>query len=66
MGRLALLVRFSAISSPAGVWRLPSGKHTGILTDVETKVNKKIKKFSHRVHREHGAFRQDNRIDKIY
>jgi hypothetical protein len=29
-------------SSPAGVLRLPAGKHAGILTEFQTKVNKKI------------------------
>jgi len=32
--------------SPAGVWRLPSGKHTSILTEFQTKDNKKIKKLT--------------------
>jgi hypothetical protein len=31
--------------SPTGGLRLPAGKHASILTDFQTKVNKKIKKF---------------------
>jgi len=31
-------------SSPTGGLRLPAGKHIGMLTDFQTKVNKKIKK----------------------
>ncbi|MBW8041573.1 MAG: hypothetical protein FVQ85_16475 [Planctomycetes bacterium] len=30
--------------SPTGGLRLPAGKHTGILTDFQTKVNKKMAK----------------------
>jgi hypothetical protein len=30
--------------SPAGGLRLPSGKHRAILTDIQTIVNKKMKK----------------------
>ena len=44
LGRLARLVRFSADLSPAGGLRLPAGKHTGILTEIQTKVNKKMTK----------------------
>jgi hypothetical protein len=28
--------------APTGVLRLPAGKHTGILTELQTKVNKKM------------------------
>jgi hypothetical protein len=31
---------------PTGGLRLTAGKHTGILTDFQTKVKKKIKKFT--------------------
>jgi hypothetical protein len=31
-------------SSPTGGLRLPAGKHAGILTDFQTKDNKKINK----------------------
>ena len=31
-------------SSPTGGFRLSAGKHTSILTDFQTKVNKKMKK----------------------
>jgi len=30
---------------PAGFLRLPSGKHTSILTYYQTEINKKMKKF---------------------
>jgi hypothetical protein len=33
-------------SPPAGGFRLPSGKHTGILTHFQTKVNKKRPKIA--------------------
>jgi len=33
-------------SSPTGGLRLPAGKHTSILTDFQTKDNKKNKKNS--------------------
>jgi len=35
-------LRFSAKPSPTGGFRLPAGKHKGILTEIQTKVNKKI------------------------
>jgi hypothetical protein len=34
--------------APTGGLRLPACKHTGILTDYQTKVNKKIKIIHHR------------------
>jgi len=50
------------LAGPAGpktlpygaVYRLPAGKHTGILTHFQTKVDKKNgQKISHRGHRKH-------------
>ena len=42
--------------SPTGVWRLPAGKHTSILTYLQTIVNKKNKKNKKNQRRGRGGF----------